>query len=598
MRSNEIRKKFLEFFKSKGHAIIPSASLVPVETDPTVLFTTAGMQPLTPYFLGEKHPGGQRVANAQKCARTSDIEEVGDASHLTFFEMLGNWSFGDYFKKEAIEWSWEFLTDKKWLGLDKDRIAASVFAGDPSTNSGQAQPFDEESFEIWKNLGLSEKRIAKLPKKDNWWGPVGRTGPCGPDTEIFYWADKSSPDDFQKTHSDSRWIEIWNDVFMQYGKTQDGGYQRLKQKNVDTGMGLERMAMVMQNKNNVYETDLFQPLVVKIKSKIPASLAGELNLKPNDSEKSVRIVADHIKASVFIISDGVEPSNVGRGYILRRLIRRAVRHGRLLGIKDNFLNNIAEPVFEIYKEVYLELDKNKEKILRVLNNEIEKFGRTLEKGLKEFEKISRGGSVSGRDAFMLFSTYGFPLEMTVEMAKEKDLKVNVKDFDKEFIKHQDLSRTAAAGVFKGGLADAGEQTKKLHTAAHLLHQALRIVLGNHVAQKGSNITAERLRFDFSHPQKMTGNEIKKAEVLVNEKIRENLPVMCEEMNLDEAKKSGAVGVFDNKYGEKVKVYSIDNFSKEICAGPHVKSTGELGRFKIIKEESVSSGIRRIKAVLE
>jgi len=589
MRSSEIRKIFLEFFKSKGHSIIPSASLMPSETDPTALFTTAGMHPLTPYLLGEKHPGGGRVANIQKCVRTGDIDEVGDSRHLTFFEMMGNWSFGEYFKKEAIEWSWEFLTDKKWLGLDKNRLAVSVFAGNFNA------PFDEEAFDLWKKLGVPEYRIAKLPKKNNWWGPAGQTGPCGPDTEMFYWtggADKI-PNSF---NDDDLWVEIWNDVFMQYNKGEDGKFYPLKQKNVDTGMGLERMAMVMQGKNNVYETDLFQPIIKSL-----GGLTAKA-VKPPSEEKSIRIIADHIKASVFIIADEVAPSNVGRGYVLRRLIRRATRHGKLLEIEGNFLVKVAEPVFEIYKEFYPELFQKKEMILSELAAEESRFNKTIEKGMKQFEDVSRKGCISGKDAFTLFSTYGFPLEMTIEMAKERNINIDAKGFGKEFEEHQKISRTASAGMFKGGLADAGEKTTKYHTATHLLHQALKIVLGESVNQKGSNITAERLRFDFSWPEKMTKEQIEKAEQIVNGKIKENLPVDWAEMDLDDARKSGAIGLFGHKYETKVKVYDIGgegkSFSKEICMGPHAASTGELGRFKIIKEEAVSAGVRRIKAILE
>jgi len=583
--------------------IIPSSSLVPSETDPTALFTTAGMHPLSPYLLGEKHPGGRRVANIQKCVRTGDIDEVGDSRHLTFFEMMGNWSFGDpktadgvgagYFKKEAIEWSWEFLTDKKWLGLDKNRLAVSVFAGDENA------PFDGEAFDLWKKSGVPEYRIAKLPKKNNWWGPAGQTGPCGPDTEMFYWtggADKI-PDSFNDDND--LWVEIWNDVFMQYNKGEDGKFYLLKQKNVDTGMGLERMAMVMQGKDNVYETDLFEPII--------KTLGGltALAVKAPSEEKSVRIIADHIKASVFIIADEVAPSNIGRGYVLRRLIRRAARHGKLLGIEEIFLAGVAEPIFEIYKEFYPELLQKKEMILSELAAEESRFNKTLEKGLKKFESVSQGGNINGKDAFTLFSTYGFPLEMTVELAKEKNINVDAKGFDKEFEEHQKISRAASAGMFKGGLADAGEKTTRYHTATHLLHQALKIVLGESVNQKGSNITAERLRFDFSWSEKMTKEQIEKTEQIVNGKIKENLPVGWQEMSLEEARLSGAIGLFGHKYETKVKVYIVGDsakggqvFSKEICMGPHAVSTGEIGRFKIIKEEAVSAGARRIKAILE
>lgn len=561
MTSEQIRKKFLEFFKSKGHSIIPSASLVPSEIDPTALFTTAGMHPLVPYLMGENHPGGRRVANVQKCVRTSDIDDVGDANHLTFFEMLGNWSFGDYFKKEAIEWSFEFLTGQKWLNLAPERMSVTVFSGDENAS------IDKESAEIWKSLGVPEKRISYLGKKDNWWGPAGATGPCGPDTEIFI-----------------NGTEIWNNVFMQYRKTAEGKYELLKQKNVDTGMGLERMAMVMQGKNNVYETDLFAPIIDKI-----SELA-----KIDGGVKSKRIVADHIKAAVFIIMDGVRVSNLGRGYVLRRLIRRAVRRGKMLGIENNFTKSVAEEVFKIYRNVDWYNTGSEKDILEELNNEESKFRRTLEKGLKRFEKIS-DKDISGQEAFNLFSTYGFPIEMIQELAKEKRIKVNTMEFEKEFQKHQELSKTVSAGMFKGGLADAGEQTVKYHTATHLLHQALREILGGHIAQKGSNITAERLRFDFSHPKKLTEEQKQKVEDLVNKKIKENLPVVCEEMNVAEAKKRGALGVFGEKYGEKVKMYSIGKFSREICGGPHVKNTSQIGNFKIIKEEAVSDGVRRIRA---
>lgn len=580
MTANELRQNFLDFMKSKGHAIIPSASLVP-ENDPSVLFTTAGMHPLVPYLLGEKHPGGKRVANVQKCVRTADIDEVGDATHHTFFEMLGNWSFGDYFKKEAIEMSWEFLTSEKWLNLDKNRIAVSVFAGDENA------PFDAEAFEIWKSLGIPEKRIAKLPKKNNWWGM--EKGPCGPDTEIFYWA--GDPSKVPESFNDDNvlWVETWNNVFMQYDKTADGKYNLLVQKNVDTGMGLERALASINNLEDNYKTELFWPIVEKIEE-----ISGK---KYNDYKKEFRIIADHLRAATFIISDGMAPLNVGAGYVLRRLIRRAIRYGNQLNMENNFTKQIAEIVVGIYKDQYGELNENM--IFEELEKEENKFRKTLGKGLKEFEKLS---SLTGKDAFNLYQTYGFPLEMTKELAKEKGLEINEKEFEEEFKKHQELSRTASAGMFKGGLADSSVETTKLHTAAHLLLESLRRILGSHVAQKGSNITAERLRFDFSHSQKMTPEEIKKTEDLVNEQIQKKLSVNFAEMSLEEAKKIGAMGVFESKYGEKVKVYTIgennDVFSREICGGPHVKNTGELGHFKITKEESISAGVRRIKAVLE
>ncbi len=598
MTSGEIRKLYLEFFKSKGHAIIPSASLIP-ENDPTVLFTTAGMHPLVPYLMGEKHPTGKRLVNVQKCIRTSDIDEVGDSTHHTFFEMLGNWSLGDYFKKEAIEMSWEFLTSSKWLNLDKNRLAVSVFVGDDDA------PFDEESFNIWKSLGVSEKRIAKLPKNNNWWGPVGETGPCGPDTEMFYWvgdADKI-PEGFNDDNV--LWMEVWNDVFMQFNKNSQGKYEKLVQQNVDTGMGLERVSTVMNGLNDNYRTELFWPLVQKIEE-----LSDKKYGESAEITQAMRIIADHIKTATFILGDekSLAPSNVGAGYVLRRLIRRAVRNGFSLGIREIFTSKIAEEVIKIYFEVYSELGKNKDFIVSQLDKEENKFKETLERGLKEFE---------GKRAFDLYQTYGFPLEMVIEEKDKRgivyDKEKLVKKFEEEMQKHQELSRTASAGMFKGGLADASEQTIKYHTAAHLMLVALRKVLGENVLQKGSNITSERLRFDFSHSEKMTFEQIRQVEDLINEKIKQDLPVICEEMSLSEAKEKGAMGVFDSKYGDKVKVYTIGNpmahsaglgqagsgspFSREICGGPHVNRTSELGNFKIIKEESASAGVRRIKATL-
>jgi len=625
MTAKELRKKYLEYFKEKGHTVLPSASLIP-EHDPTVLFTTAGMHPLVPFLLGEKHPGGKRLANVQKCVRTGDIDEVGDNWHLTFFEMLGNWSLGDYFKKEAIEMSWEFLTEKRWLGLDPNKIAVSVFAGDSDA------PFDEEAYSLWRKIGIPEARIAKLPKEDNWWGPAGETGPCGPDTEIFYWSGKGeAPEKFDP--KDKRWPEIWNNVFMEYEKRRkvissstevkqstsnsssdprinadssadlrgiEYEYVPLKQKNIDTGMGLERTVAILQGKESVYETELFLPIIKKIIEMAGLSAGGENEFYVSN-QRAIRIIADHLKAATFILGDqiGVVPSNLRQGYVLRRLIRRAIRYAKMIGIdiKKEFTTAVAQLVVEMYKDVYPELKKNENRILSELSLEEKRFEKTLELGLKEFNKMLKDGKISGKEAFILFSTYGFPLEMTRELAIEKGLKIDEKEFRDEFKKHQELSRTASAGQFKGGLADAGEATKKLHTATHLLHAALRQVLGSHVEQRGSNITPERLRFDFSHPKKMTPEEIKKVEDLVNEQIRKALPVSFEEMTLEEAKKVGAIGLFEKKYGEKVKVYVIGNFSKEICGGPHVKNTKELGHFKIKKEESSSAGVRRIKAVL-
>lgn len=578
MDSDEIRLRFLKFFETRGHKIIPSSSLVP-ENDPSVLFTTAGMHPLVPYLLGEKHPLGKRLVDVQKCIRTGDIDEVGDYCHHTFFEMLGNWSFNDYFKEDAIKWSYEFLTSPEWFALDKNRIAISIFKGDESA------PFDEESFNIWKDLGINEKRIAKLPKKNNWWGPAGETGPCGPDTEMFYWVGDLN--DVPESFNDDNplWLEIWNDVFMEYNKNIKGQFKKLVQRNVDTGMGLERVLAVVNNLDDNYRTELFWPIIEKIKK-----LSRK---KYEDNLKAMRIIADHLKASTFILGDekGIAPSNTGQGYVLRRLIRRAVRYGKQLEIKS-FTGEIAEIVIEMYKNIYPELLKNKDFILDNLKQEEEKFEKTLENGLKEFEKDI--------DPFILYTTYGFPIELTLELAKEKGIEVDIKKFNEEMLKHQELSRTASAGMFKGGLVDNGEETKKLHTATHLLNAALCIVLGNHVIQKGSNITSERLRFDFSHPQKMTEEEKKRVEEIVNDKINEKLPVSFMEMPKTEAEKI-ATHSFNEKYGEMVKVYSIGDektgyFSREFCGGPHVKNTGELGYFKIQKEEAVSAGIRRIKAM--
>ncbi|MDD5145912.1 MAG: alanine--tRNA ligase [Candidatus Pacebacteria bacterium] len=584
MTSGDLRKKFLDFFKEKKHVIIPSASLIP-ENDPTVLFTTAGMHPLVPFLLGEKHPGGKRLANVQICVRTGDIDEVGDTTHHTFFEMLGNWSLGDYFKEEAIKLSFEFLTSKKWLGVPKEKLAISVFEGDPDA------PEDTESKKIWRSLGISEKRIKRLSKKDNWWGPAGQTGPCGPDTEMFFWSgSESAPDEFDPENK--KWVEVWNDVFMEYFKNLDGRYEALSQKNVDTGMGLERMLSAINGLGDDYKTDVFSPIIEKIEE-----LSGK---KYEDNKKEFRVISDHIKAATFIIGDkkGVEPSNLGHGYVVRRLIRRAIRYGKILNMPENFLVALIQKVVEIYSTSYSEIKRKENDIIAVVQREEEKFGKTLQEGLKQFEKIITKGNISGTDAFHLYDTYGFPIELTEELAKEKNLKVDKEGFEEAFKKHQDLSRTASAGMFKGGLSDTGMISIKYHTATHLLLSALRQVLGDHIFQRGSNINAERLRFDFSHPQKMTEEEIKKVEDLVNKKIKEDIEVVYEEMNLEAAKKAKAMGVFENKYGENVKVYTIGEYSKEICGGPHVKRTSELGHFKIIKEESSGAGVRRIKAVLE
>ncbi len=587
--STELRKKFLQFFAEKGHAIIPSASLVP-ENDPTVLFNTAGMQPLVPYLQGQKHPLGQRLADAQKCLRTDDIDEVGDQTHCTFFEMLGNWSLGNYFKEESIAWSWEFLTDPKWLGLDKSRLAATVFVGDDDA------PFDQFSYDLWQQVGLPVERLAKLGKKDNWWGLAGQTGPCGTDTEIFYWTgEMPAPKVYDP--EDKRWVEIWNNVFMAYDKQIDGSFKPLAQQNVDTGMGMERILGVINNQPDIYLTDLFAPAIAYLEQ------ASGQNYQ--DSTRAFRIIADHTRASIFLLADekAVTPSNKDQGYILRRLIRRAVRLANNWPTPaEEILVGVAKAITSSMGEAYPELITKADFIASELRGEVAKFKATLDRGLKEFQTIiSKSQSISGEEAFMLYQSYGFPLEMTEELAKENNVTVDVAGFDQELAKHQELSRTAAAGKFKGGLADNSEETTKLHTAAHLLLQALRQVLGPDVYQRGSNITTERLRFDFSYPEKMTMEQIKQVEDIVNQQIALNLPVTCQELSLDEARQQGAMGIFEAKYGERVKVYTIGQdqpFSKEICGGPHVEQIGDLGHFKIAKEESSSAGVRRIKAVLE
>lgn len=586
----ELREKYLAFFQSKGHAVIHSASLVP-DNDPTVLFTTAGMHPLVPYLLGEKHPAGVRLTDVQKCIRTGDIDDVGDAVHLTFFEMLGNWSLGDYFKKEAIEFSFEFLTSPEWLGFPLDMLGFTVFAGDDDA------PFDETAYNEWRRHGVSEKRIAKLPKKDNWWGPAGLTGPCGPDTEFFYWTGpKPAPEVFDP--SDKRWVEIWNNVFMEYFKNADGSYVPLKQKNVDTGMGVERVTAILQGKDNCYETELFAPIFAKL---------DEIRGVPAPAERTPgeRIIADHLRAAAFIMADGVIPDKNGREYVLRRIIRRAIREANRLGINTNFCAPIADVVIENYKKFYPELEAARNTILSELTREEEAFRRTLERGMREFEKMIarvpdfvQNKVVSGKNAFNLYETYGFPIELTVEMAREKNFSVDMKGYEEARQKHVADSQTAEKGQNKGGLADHSEASAELHTATHLLHQALRMTLGDHVAQRGSNIDGVRLRFDFSHPEKVTPEQLAQVEKIVNDVIDADLPVVCREMPVDQARAEGAIGLFGSKYGDVVKVYSIGDFSKEICGGPHAKSTGQLQRFKIVKEESSSRGVRRIKAVLE
>lgn len=604
MNAKDLREKYINFFVEKhGHKEIKGASLIP-ENDPTVLFTTAGMHPLVPFLLGEPHPSGKRLVDVQKCVRTGDIEEVGDATHLTFFEMLGNWSLGDYFKKEAIEMSFEFLTNE--LGLDKSMLAVTCFEGDDNA------PRDEESAEVWRSLGMPDERIAFLGKKDNWWGPAGATGPCGPDTEMFYWTGEGdAPKEFDT--EDDRWVEIWNDVFMQYNKKEDGSFEPLEQKNVDTGMGLERVVAVLNGKKSPYETELFTDIIAQIRL-----LAGYG--EPNESQlHAERVIADHIRSATFIMGDqfGVMPSNTDQGYVLRRLIRRAIRYGKKIGIEGDFVRKIAGIVVKNYSNYYTALNDNAEKIFSGMAKEEEKFNRTLHKGLRiltrEMEKLEdkKSEGVKAFDEkffFEMLATYGFPVEMTIEELKEGgwiehegQQKYVMEKFEHYFEEHQKLSRAGAEKKFAGGLADHSEETTRLHTATHLLHQALRDVLGPHVAQKGSNITAERLRFDFSHGEKMTPEQKEEVEKIVNEQIEKALPIHCEEMTVSEAKDRGAIGLFESKYGDRVNVYFMgegeDSFSIEICGGPHVENTSELKSFKIKKEESCGAGVRRIKAVI-
>lgn len=582
----DIRQAYLDFYKSKDHAVIPGASLVP-ENDPTVLFTTAGMHPLVPYLMGQAHPMGKRVCNVQLCVRTQDIDEVGDMSHLTMFEMLGRWSMGDYFKEGAITMSYEFMT--KILGIPKEKFAVTCFEGDSDA------PRDTESEAIWLGVGVPKERIGFLPKAKNWWGPAGKTGPCGPDTEMFYWIGKSElpPPGSNPATDDPNWMEIGNDVLIQYSKESDGSFAPLKQTNLDEGLGLERLACVLQKKQSVYDTDAFRPMLEAVFNSTEKS--------EKDALRDARIIVDHFKAASFIIADGVEPSNVDQGYVLRRLIRRAIRSARKLNVQklQGFSVLMAEAVRKQYGDFYTQLSAKKDIIQSVLSREEEAFMKTLSEGTKHFQKLLERGekTIIGSDAFHLYDTYGFPIEMTKEMASEHGKTVDETGFKTAFEAHQALSRAGAEKKFSGGLADHSNETTKLHTATHLLNQALRTVLGDHVWQKGSNITSERLRFDFTHGEKMTPEQLKKVEELVNEAIRADAPVSYAVMTVEEAKAGGAIGVFESKYGEKVKVYRMGKYSREICGGPHVSRTGLLGSFKIQKEESSSSGVRRIKAVV-
>ena len=581
MKATQLIQLYLDFFKSKKHAVISSASLIPMN-DASVLFNTAGMQPLVPYLMGQKHSQGTRIVNVQKCLRTVDFENIGDNTHHTFFQMLGNWSLGDYFKKEAISWSFECLTDKKWLGIPLNMLAVTVYEGDKNV------PRDEESYALWRGLGVPEARIAFLGK-DNFW-IAGETGPCGPSSEMFYWTgDGKAPERFDP--NDNRWVEIWNDVFMAYTKSADGSVTPLKQKNVDTGMGLERTLAVLNGKKSAYETDLFQPIIQAVEK-----LSGK---KYVEHQREMRIIADHIRAAVFILGDvnAIVPSNVDRGYILRRLIRRIVRYGKIIGINTLFTSQLAEIVIREYNGLYSELKENKARVLQELKLEEERFEQTLEKGLKEFEHLATH-NISGKDAFLLFQSYGFPLEMTEELAVEKGITVDVKGFLAEYEQHKELSRLGAEQKFKGGLADTSPVVIRMHTATHLLNEALRKVISNNIHQRGSNITPERLRFDFSFDRKLTPEEVKKVEDEVNRVIKLDLKVVRKEMPQNEALQVGAQMEFGAKYPDVVSVYFVGNYSKEFCGGPHVQHTAEIGHFKILKEESSAAGVRRIKAVVE
>lgn len=596
--SSEIRQKYLDFFKSKNHAILESAPLVP-ENDPSVLFNTAGMQPLVPYLLGEKHPMGKRLADVQKCIRTTDIEEVGDNTHCTFFEMLGNWSLGDYFKEESIKMSYELLTDPKWFGINKDHLAVTVFEWDENA------PRDDFSANVWKSLGMSESRVSYMGADDNWWA-AGPCGPCGPDTEIFYWVGQWEPPVTSNVKNDeNNWMEIWNNVFMEFNKLTDGTLQKLPAQNVDTGMGLERITRTLNKSSSVYDTDIFKDVMRKIQE-----IVGDAYI-----ERSARIIADHLRAATMMISDGVIPKNVDQGYILRRLIRRAIREFYKMGHEQRIITEIGAMYIAKFENVYASVKNNKDRITEELKKEEEKFGKTIKDGIKEFERLVKWfeiarektgqiiTTISGEKAFKLYDTYGFPLEMTEELAREKNLIVDKDWFEKAFEKHQELSRTSSEGKFKWWLAGGGEMETKYHTTTHLLLAGLRKVLGDHVYQAGSNITAERLRFDFTHGEKMTSEQLKQVEDFVNEVIWKDAQVVLKEMPKDEAKASGIVGSFWEKYPDIVKIYTIAGtdgtvYSQELCGWPHIENAWVLWTFKIVKEEASSSGVRRIKAILE
>ena len=588
MNTIDLKDTYLKFFESKGHKIIPSAPIIP-ENDPTCLFNTAGMQPLVPYLKGEPHPQGTRLADVQKCFRTNDLDSIGDTTHHTFFEMLGNWSLGDYFKKESISWSFELLT--KYLNIPVEKLAVTVFKGNSIV------PADTESADIWKSLGIKEERIAFLGEENNWWPNMELLGPCGPDTEIFYWrSEEQVPEKFDPDNEN--WVEIWNNVFMQYNHEQDGNFVPLKNKNVDTGLGVERVTAILEGYTDNYKSSVWKDVIEKIEE-----ISGLRYTEEN--ARSMRIIADHIRAIVMISGDnaGIKPSNTDQGYILRRLIRRMIRYAKKLNIdiNSNWEQELATLIINKYSKYYTELEKNKNDILETVKNEKIKFNRTLEKGLKEFEKAVNNleGDLINKDiAFRLYDTFGFPIELTEELVGEMNLKVDVEGFKQKFKEHQEKSRAGAEQKFKGGLASTGEMETKYHTATHLLNAALKQVLGDHVHQKGSNITAERMRFDFSHSAKMTDEEKQKAEELVNQYIEQAIPVEKMEMKKEEALSLGAEAMFIEKYGDIVTVYKIGDVSLELCGGPHVENTSKLGHFKIKKEEASSAGVRRIKAILE
>lgn len=578
----ELKKKYLDFFKSKEHKVIDQASLIP-ENDNTVLFTTAGMHPLVPFLLGQPHPLGKRLTNYQLCLRTTDIDSVGDFTHFSLFEMLGNWSLGDYFKKESISFSYEFLTSKEWLGLDKNRIAVTVFSGNKDL------PKDQEAIDCWLKEGVPIERIVAI--EDNWWGPAGSSGPCGPDTEIFYWKDntKEPPKEFDPDNEN--WVEIWNNVFMEYDKTKEGEFTPLSQKNIDTGLGTERVVMVLNGLEDAFS-------VGKIKEIYDFVFSLS---KDKENTKAIKIITDHLRTATFILGDSrsVIPSNTDQGYVLRRFIRRAIRYGKLIGIDIFFCKTVGNKIIDLYKDEYPNLEEKKENILKELEHEENKFLKTLENGLKEFNKfVEKQNKLSGKEAFLLYQSYGFPIEMIEELAKEKNLSIDFNSFKEEEKKHQELSRIGAEKKFKGGLAEHTDITKKYHTATHLLNEALRRVISKEIKQKGSNITSERLRFDFNFDRKLTDEEISLLEKEVNNVISKELPIKKESMTLEEAINLGAQAEFGTKYPDVVFVYFVGDYSKEICMGPHVENTKELGSFKIIKEQSIAAGVRRIKAILE